>query len=258
MSLRNRKSKDIVSEHSESITSQLNDKNSKGALSLIRYWGNVSVAESARLTGIDSAGFDIQYKIFGEPNTKQEMRIQFSKQVASVEAAKLKLKEMITESDRMLNVEIDKEYVPPGRESSPDWHLPKARFVAIGVVLWALCLAMYFVPDGVFDPRIDSLRLAIGGLPVFERILTAVTIMHGVEAAVSTLLCIYARVPIGSALLWPPTVFVFGVPSLQNCLKVCIKHAMVRDPETFGVPKGVLDGTYTREREAAKERAKSK
>jgi hypothetical protein len=91
-----------------------------------------------------------------------------------------------------------------------------------------------------------------------ERLLTGVAIMHGIEAFVALGLCLYARVPFFTTIMWVLTVVVFGIPSLQNCLKVGIKYAMVRDPETFGVPKEVMDGTYMRDVQEAKEKAKSK
>ncbi|KAJ3059015.1 hypothetical protein HDU98_004958, partial [Podochytrium sp. JEL0797] len=73
-------------------------------------------------------------------------------------------------------------------------------------------------------------------------------LLNAVEAAVGVLLCLYARVPVKATVLWIPTVFAFGIPSLQDCMKVAVRYAMYRDPVTFGVPKNVLNGHYMKYR----------
>ena len=71
-------------------------------------------------------------------------------------------------------------------------------------------------------------------------------ILHCIEAVVSVGLCVYARMPMWTWLAWPSVVLIFGTPSMQNCLKVAVRYAMYRDPVTFGIPEGVLDGGLKR------------
>ncbi|KAJ1568628.1 hypothetical protein HK405_015830 [Cladochytrium tenue] len=234
------KAADPVAAQSFALCTELNSSPDI-ALAYVRYWGSMSSAVRARVAAVDSAGFDVQYFIAGDD--ERDIRIQLKTKAGSVEEAKEVLASMAAEAKKQLNLDIDRTYRSPGSKSPPDVHFPKPWIIGATLGAWFAVLMLTYADPSVLPADVIRFR-ELASKELLERVLTGWSILHGIEAAVSIVLCAYARMPLWTWLAWPMMISVFGTPSLQNCLKVAIRHAMYRDPETFGIPKGVLEGEY--------------
>ncbi|KAJ3027369.1 UNVERIFIED_CONTAM: hypothetical protein HDU68_003942 [Siphonaria sp. JEL0065] len=250
--LRNRKGAekavDEVAKYSHKLAKEVNTDDPDAVINYIEYFGKIESVHKGRVIGVDSEGFDLLYTIHGD-SKKREVRVKFDESVSTVDGAKEKLQSMAKEAHKVLHYDIDKTYVSPNAKKHADWHGPKTKtFVFMSVVWTTILLAVQLEDDQLPHSILVNARQIAGGVRVFEKILFGVFLMHLVESVVALGLCLYARVPVRATLFWIPTVFVFGIPSLQDCLKVAVRHAMYRDPVTFGVPKNVLNGHYMKYR----------
>ncbi|KAI8609710.1 hypothetical protein BC830DRAFT_1149253 [Chytriomyces sp. MP71] len=239
---------DVVALESDALAKHLNQEMPDAVIDYIQYFGDISNVFKGRIVGVDSTGIDTLYSLAGDP-LRKELRIQFKQSVKTVDEAKALLKDMAREAHKILHYDIDKTYVSPNQKKPKDWKWPTPRNGFLAILLWTTVLLAIHVEDEQIPHSIlVDARMRAGGPQVFETALFALLIMHAVETVVAIAMLIYARVPFDAAILWIPTVFVFGIPSLQDCMKVCIRYAMLIDPITFGVPENVLNGHYMKYR----------
>ncbi|KAI9331671.1 hypothetical protein DFJ73DRAFT_69008 [Zopfochytrium polystomum] len=210
---------------SREICASLNTKNPEAVVNYVRYWGSIASADKARIVSVDLAGFDMEYTVFSDPATRHELRIQFKQPASSVEDAEMKLKDMENEAYKMLNLDIDRNYKAPGTKTPPNVHLPKAWIIGATAGAWVAAYIVIFLDAALLPPEVATFRKIVG-MDVLQRMLTAWVILHSIEAVVGIGLCLYARMPVHTVLLWPLIIVLFGTPSLQNCLKVAVRHAI--------------------------------
>ncbi|KAJ3382501.1 hypothetical protein HDU84_004251 [Entophlyctis sp. JEL0112] len=245
---RPKRSADPVAAASDDLAKELNTAYPDAVIDYIQHFGHIPDVFKGRVIAVDSAGFDCLYTIHGQPK-RRELRILFDRVAETIDEAKDMLKAMAKEAHVVLHQNVDKTYVSPNAKKYKDWTAPKPRPAAVLSVVWVVALAGALVDDDLLPhSSLVVARQHAGGMFVMEKVLIAIIVMHAVETLVAIGLCLYARVPAKATLQWIPTVFIFGVPSLQDCLRVCVRHAMHRDPVTFGVPEGVLNGDYMKYR----------
>ncbi|KAJ3110197.1 hypothetical protein HDU96_006833 [Phlyctochytrium bullatum] len=237
--LRNRKVKDAVAASSEQLSNSINDRRTGDALYLVRYWGNVSGASTAKVVAVDQSGLDVIYTVGADTSKRHEMRIQFKTIVHTPQEARALVDEMAGEARKILGVEVDKSYVSVGQRMKKDHEFPDVVTMFFSLIAWVAILSLTFLEDEYLPSPLVALRNAMGA-DAMRRLAKVFSIINGALTLVSFIFCLFARIPLGATILWIPTVFVFGVPSLQMCMKVAIRHLLPRYPEFFGIPKGVL------------------
>ncbi|KAI9328402.1 hypothetical protein BDR26DRAFT_939948 [Obelidium mucronatum] len=248
--LRNRKPEkvDEVAKNSHELAKGVNTDDPDAVINYLEHFAKIESVHKGRMIGVDSEGFDLLYMIHGD-SKKREVRVLFKQPVSTVDEAKQELKAMAKEAHKVLHFDIDKSYVSPNAKKHIDWHMPKTKTFAFMTVVWTtVLLAVHLEDEQLPHSTLVNARHMAGGQDIFEKILFGMFIMHVVESFVALGLCLYAYVPVKATLFWLPTVFVFGIPSLQDCLKVAVRYAMHRDPVTFGIPKNVLNGHYMKYR----------
>ncbi|KAJ3214392.1 hypothetical protein HDU67_001725 [Dinochytrium kinnereticum] len=253
--LRHRKNKDAVAASSEQLSSSINHKNPGAAVSiptgamkpeagadlnlnLVRYWANMGSATTAKIISVDDSGVDVQFTLGAEPK-KHEVRIQFKAAVQTPAEAREKVESMAAEARKILGVEVDTTYTAVSRRKKVDFHLPDITTMVCMLAVWAFVISLKFLTDDMLPEPLILLRQALGD-DSMGRLVLVLCIINGVLTALSLAFCLFARIPLGATILWMPTVFLFGIPSMQNCMKIAIKHLLPRYPEFFGIPKGVL------------------
>ncbi|KAJ3288499.1 hypothetical protein HDU79_004811 [Rhizoclosmatium sp. JEL0117] len=246
---RNKEAKvDEVAAKSHELAKELNTNDPDAVINIIQHFGRIVDVHKGRAIGVDSKGVEFLYTSYGDQK-RYESRINFKEPVETVEEARATLKELAKEAHKVLHYNIDKSYVAPNAKKQYDWKMPKTKTLVFVSLVWTtVLLGIYLEDEHLPHSILVNARHMAGGPRVFEKVLTGILIMHIVETVVAVGLCLYGRVPAKATLMWIPTVFVFGVPSLQDCLKVAVRHAMHRDPVTFGVPKNVLNGHYMKYR----------
>ncbi|KAJ3115497.1 hypothetical protein HK100_001323 [Physocladia obscura] len=243
-----KKTVDPVSAESHELAKELNTNEPDAVIDYIQHFGHIPDVFKGRVIGVDSTGFDCLYTVYGQTR-RREIRIVFDQKAESPDDARATLKAMAKEAHKILHNDVDKTYVSPSPKTKADWTRPKPTpFAGMGAI-WLLILVAVGLPDESLPHSFfASIRHYFGGIPAMTRLLKALVIIHAVESLVAVAMCLYARVPAVAVAKWIPTVFVFGVPSLQDCMRVCVRRAMYRDPVTFGVPENVLNGHYMKYR----------
>ncbi|KAJ3094478.1 hypothetical protein HDU97_008028 [Phlyctochytrium planicorne] len=239
--IRNRKkgNPDVVAAVSEQLSNSLNDKNPTAAVKLVQYWGNMSQATTARFIGFDDSGVDIEYTLGADTSRKHEIRVQFKAPVSSPAEARQKIEGMVAEANLILGVNVDTTYKAVSAKPKPNFVLPDISIIVAMLIAWGLVFSVRFLEDEALPYFLVVFREAVGRDGT-DRLLIALIAINTVLAILSLAFCIFARIPLGATLLWIPTVLIFGIPSMQDCMKVAIRFLLPRYPEFFGIPKGVL------------------
>ncbi|KAJ3191910.1 hypothetical protein HK101_007303 [Irineochytrium annulatum] len=257
---KNRRSrKDLVADASDEIVKAFNNDHPDAALHLVQYWGAIPGAESAKVLSVDDTGVDLLYQQTNSEGVKnQDLRVLFDKPLAGTKEATEKLIKMATEARKILGVDIDKTYKAVGRRKPVEYHLPKTWIMLGFTLLWSAILYLNFYPDDDLPPQAYFIKHdVIGGTGATRNVLIAITVIHLVESVVSLILCVLAGMSFLKTIAWVVTVFCFGIPAMQNCLKVCVRRALVKYPEFFGIPTGVIKDEEEEERLAKEEEEKA-
>ncbi|KAL2915111.1 hypothetical protein HK105_205435 [Polyrhizophydium stewartii] len=221
---------DLSADDETAIVRRWNETKPTALIQCAQYFANARAAKDVRMSEVDKAGFTLQYKEFNVDSGKleeREMRIAYDRPVATAQQIESKLLEMADEAKVVLAMKPKTDYRPPGTTKPTEFTRPPIFQMLLALGSWVLFLTMAFVPD---PPRPVSLIQAFfGGMQACRNLLVAIVTIAVLQAFAAAGVCIWATMPLESAVKWFFYTLVFGFGTLGPVVKIAFKHKAEHD-----------------------------
>ncbi|KAJ3086685.1 hypothetical protein HK102_012710 [Quaeritorhiza haematococci] len=246
--MRNRKRKDPVLNFAQDLLDYMNAKPQEETMKMLaRYFGGAESVTTVEATELDSTGFTLRYQ--EKPKTEEsttteeaesprkskpdwkEVKMQFNPPLIRKDEIRSKITDFAIEAAKALNVEPNKNYIPPGRETNDKgpFQLPKQTLRTVLVTGWLFLILGTILPPHLFIQLFPFIS-RISDTPLeaqimCSRILLGLSALHGIEALVAVGIANWAGLSAINCVKWGVSTFFFGIWSLRLCIRTAVFHA---------------------------------